>query len=525
MDITSNKMKVFHQSAFDRWPFEDKSMQAIITSPPFYSLREYDIPDVIIGGWQGQYGLESSYKLYIEHTLLWCQEAWRVLRDDGVMLLNLGDSYSGSGKGLYGDGTSHGTEGKKQKTNYWSVGVPCVPSYDKNGKVPQDCPLNDSIWNRPCDGCQAVSVLRTFHKDRPEISLSSSDLHVPTLGHKGLRNDHVPTSGSLIQTQTHLSSSSIQDQQHSQSHEGEQIPASQESMPSEFSLQSQAECLQKDNVFSSPSSDLTLPDTIQESEHKKVCSLASESSEATQGQNGNISCTSSIADASAARIEGMVYVGCPYLYSNIINHQSQLPSKCLLDIPFRVSIALVDQQGWIKRNNIPWYSPNKMPESVTDRFSKKHEMIFMMVKKPKYYFDLKSVKEPYTEPMNRWGGEKLVDKGQSTWYEGTGQQSYRDRDMRPDKDGKNPGDVWVINTQPSPEKHFAMWPESLVERMILCSTKPGDTVLDPFCGSGTTLRVADKHNRIAYGIDMGYSDIQDRRLSNIQKNLLFERRN
>ena len=43
-------MKVFHQSAFDRWPFEDNSIQAIITSPPYYSLRKYDIPDIIIGG-------------------------------------------------------------------------------------------------------------------------------------------------------------------------------------------------------------------------------------------------------------------------------------------------------------------------------------------------------------------------------------------------------------------------------------------------------------------------------------------
>ena len=86
--------------------------------------------------------------------------------------------------------------------------------------------------------------------------------------------------------------------------------------------------------------------------------------------------------------------------------------------------------------------------------------------------------------------------------------------------GKNPGDVWSITTQPSSVKHFAMWPEKLVERMIRCSTKKGDTVVDPFCGSSTTGRVAVKLERKFIGIDLGYKDIQKRRMSNIQIDLL-----
>src|SRR3989304_6681520 len=86
-------MKIYHQSVFDRWPFEDNSVQAIITSPPYWGLRKYDIPDVEIDGWKGQYGLEPSYKDYVAHTTLWVKEAWRVLRDDGIFFLNIGDSY------------------------------------------------------------------------------------------------------------------------------------------------------------------------------------------------------------------------------------------------------------------------------------------------------------------------------------------------------------------------------------------------------------------------------------------------
>src|SRR3990167_5823435 len=115
-------MKIYHQSTFDIWPIENNSVQAIITSPPYYSLRKYNIPDMVIGGkqdcehnwdidniysqgmtcisccaWKGQYGLEPSYKDYIEHTVLWAKEAWRVLRDDGVFFLNIGDSFCSGG--------------------------------------------------------------------------------------------------------------------------------------------------------------------------------------------------------------------------------------------------------------------------------------------------------------------------------------------------------------------------------------------------------------------------------------------
>ena len=86
--------------------------------------------------------------------------------------------------------------------------------------------------------------------------------------------------------------------------------------------------------------------------------------------------------------------------------------------------------------------------------------------------------------------------------------------------GKNPGDVWSIPTKPSSKKHFAMWPEKLVERMVLCSTKKGDTVLDPFCGSGITLRVVEELGRKGLGIDLGYKDVQARRMSKIQRRLI-----
>ena len=87
--------------------------------------------------------------------------------------------------------------------------------------------------------------------------------------------------------------------------------------------------------------------------------------------------------------------------------------------------------------------------------------------------------------------------------------------------GKNPGDVWSIPTQPSSDSHYAMWPQALAKRMILCSTKAGDIVCDPFCGSGTTGKVAIELQRKFIGIDLGYSEIQQRKTTNVQVGLIY----
>ena len=430
---------IIQQSVFDKWGVEDESVQAICTSPPYYALRKYAIPDVVIGGdedcqhafqmektfdknhiqggdcqrphnfemqvnskaetgfcikcsaWQGQYGLEPTPQMYVEHTLLWAKEAFRVLRNDGIFFLNLADSYNSGG-------------------NYRS---------QRDGQ-------------------------------REGI-----------ISHKYLNNT------GFVKTDKRLQ-------------------------------------------------------------------------------------------------------GCP--------------PKCQLLIPHRVAIALVES-GWCLRNTIVWHKPNAMPESVTDRFSKKYEYIFMFTKQPKYYFDLDAIREPakYLEVWSRKGsGENtpynknnprirygLTKHELATQRNGSYSDPLHNKACNPL--GKNPGDVWKheevrtaednffdmlgyfadetgrkptekdilwianctgyeipltndsdiwsIPTSPSPEKHYAMWPERLVERMIKCSTKAGDIVLDPFCGSATTLKVAKELGRIGIGIDLGYHEMSTRRISKIQKEM------
>jgi hypothetical protein len=251
----------------------------------------------------------------------------------------------------------------------------------------------------------------------------------------------------------------------------------------------------------------------------------------------------------------------------------KLPPKCLTLQATRLALRMIDEQGWILRNDIIWYKPNHMPESVKDRFTKAYEHVFMFVKKEKYWFDLDAVREPHKKKNKPPKYELQIkysendgrpkDK-QGTRYRKNLWRIYAEKGLSGNSLGKNPGDVWIINTEPFPEAHFAVFSTELVERCILASCpewickkcgKPRERivevnrgepkpslgatkengnvkkggaiyapivsrqtigwtdcgcgagwesgiVLDPFLGSGTTALVAEKLNRRWIGIEI-----------------------
>lgn len=183
-------------------------------------------------------------------------------------------------------------------------------------------------------------------------------------------------------------------------------------------------------------------------------------------------------------------------------HVEGLPEKNLIGIPWRTALALQDD-GWILRNDVIWEKPNGMPESITDRLSKRHEYVFMFAKSTRYWFDLGPIREPLLHPDaadgSRVFGGKNKGKHLATGSSArrAGLNSYSDASK-----GRNPGDVWSIPTQPFAEAHFAVMPLALAERCIQAGCKPGGTVLDPFSGSGTTGLAAARHGRRYVGIDL-----------------------
>lgn len=178
---------------------------------------------------------------------------------------------------------------------------------------------------------------------------------------------------------------------------------------------------------------------------------------------------------------------------------SGLPGKNLLGIPWRVAFALQDD-GWILRNAIVWNKPNAMPESVTDRLSSRYEPMFLFSKSQRYHFDLDPIREAQADVSIARAGRNRFSVDQS--QQGVGSPNTFDPTSSIHPSGKNPGDVWNINTQPFPGAHFAVFPQELARRAIVAGCKPGGTVLDPFSGSGTTGLVAQNNGRRYVGIDI-----------------------
>ena len=184
-----------------------------------------------------------------------------------------------------------------------------------------------------------------------------------------------------------------------------------------------------------------------------------------------------------------------------------LPAKNLVGVPWRVAFAL-QADGWILRSDIIWAKPNAMPESVTDRPTKAHEYLFLLSKSQTYYYDADAIREPAGEfhaagKNNRADVDRDVSHG-TRKQDALGKNTYtgfNDRWRDKQVDGRNKRTVWTIATQPYAGAHFATFPEALVEPCILAGSAPGDVVLDPFCGSGTTGQVARFVGRDFIGVD------------------------
>lgn len=237
-------------------------------------------------------------------------------------------------------------------------------------------------------------------------------------------------------------------------------------------------------------------------------------------------------------------------------------TKQLLGLPWRVAIALADEQGWILRNSIIWNKVKGGPDNSNDRLRNVHENLFHFVKQSKgYHYDVDAIRfdpkkakivngaivsatgvsgvrykrqielstaltdeernaafaalDEMLESVQR--GEiadfrMIIRKQQRTTHSDSERVSGRARELKEKgfyflkyhPKGSKPGDVWDIlpeDTQKR-ERHFAVYPEDLCKIPILATCPPDGVVLDPFCGTGTTSVVAQSLQRKSIGIDI-----------------------
>jgi DNA modification methylase len=188
-----------------------------------------------------------------------------------------------------------------------------------------------------------------------------------------------------------------------------------------------------------------------------------------------------------------------------------LKPKDLVGIPWRLAFAL-QADGWWLRSDIIWAKPNPMPESVTDRPTKAHEYVFLLSKRARYYYDADAVREPGRD----WGErDRSNSKHNTEGMRAAGQRPHTGLKNGDATAGRNLRTVWTIPTHPFPEAHFATFPPKLVEPCIKAGSRVGDTVLDPFLGSGTTALVADRLGRDAIGIELNptYAEMARKRIA------------
>lgn len=238
-----------------------------------------------------------------------------------------------------------------------------------------------------------------------------------------------------------------------------------------------------------------------------------------------------------------------------------MKAKDLAGVPWLVAFAL-RADGWWLRSDIIWAKRNCMPESVTDRPTRSHEYLFLLSKSSKYFYDAEAIKEPCLYDVDGTGtaarkaraaGNKLAPTDKVNGIRASGPASQaggfkdaalmngkhqRDAGLAPKKqrghgrrhDGfndrwdamekeeqctgmRNKRDVWTVAPANYPEAHFATYPPNLIKPCILAGSRPGDTVLDPFGGSGTTGAVALELGRraIICELNPGYISLIEKR--------------
>jgi DNA modification methylase len=212
-----------------------------------------------------------------------------------------------------------------------------------------------------------------------------------------------------------------------------------------------------------------------------------------------------------------------------------LKPKDICGVPWRAALALQDYGWWLRLDCI-WNKPNVLPESVADRPTKCHEYVFLLSKSARYYYDINATLEPVSpntharlsQDVERQIGSERANGGQKF----NGNMKAVGRKLAAAGSGvrsnesfsnavcmkvemRNKRSVWTVPTGEGVGDHTSTFPPDLIRPLVLASTPAGGTVLDPFCGTGTTLLVAKEHNRRSIGIEVQekYCELAAKRLA------------
>lgn len=494
----------------------DGIAQTCVTSPPYFGLRDY--------GHAGQIGLEPTPAEFVAKLVDVFREVRRVLRDDGTLWLNLGDSYAGGGGGNFSKSakqTSHGEHitnvrnreswlndvGLKAKDLIgipWRVAFALQQPY-YSGRIRD---LMDRIWLAAmidAEGCffihkrkaGSASGAKFTRADGSEVAYDRvNDTFSPGI-------EVCNTHPAIVQR-----------------------------------------CMEIAGVGSM---------SVQQDGRKQTLYRWT-----ARGEEARMLAREVYPHLVGKMQQARIVAGCPTSGDKAsAGHEALkgLHHGTATDVDF-AKPASPFEPGWYLRQDVIWAKPNPMPESVTDRCTKSHEYIFLLSKAPSYYCDMGAVKEPVTASSiarlsqdvdAQHGSDRVPGKTNGAMKAVGGARSKRDsfkreeskraeaipgqavgthRDDRKDGDWpldtRNKRSVWTVATTPYAGAHFATFPSALIEPCILAGAPAGGVVLDPFFGSGTTGQVAQDLGRHFIGCELNpdYQPLQAERLR--QMGLILE---
>ena len=453
-----------------RWAAESVKVQTCVTSPPYFGLRDYGVV--------GQIGLEQTPEEYITAMVEVFRAVRDVLADDGTLWLNIGDSYAANGRSGLNTGWAD------RAKDYAGGGHRAEPSRHRGEKrVPEGLKQKDLIgipW------MLAFALRQPWYSGRITKEIDRMWLAAMIDG-EGCMFIHKRKAGSDSGAKfTKADGTEV-------SYARKQDTYSPGLEVANTHLGIVERCQQ-----------ITGLGTITRQDKDRRLSLYRWHLRADEARQIVREVYPYLI---GKRQQARILCGCPTSGEHAdAAHQALmlLHNGSLTDVDFK-DPASMHEQGWYLRQDVIWSKPNPMPESVRDRCTKAHEYVFLLSKSERYHYDAKAVREP--EVCGRMRGPALHRDTVST----NGNSGL----ARRESDGfRNRRSVWTVATRPYKGAHFATFPPALIEPCILAGSRPGDVVLDPFMGSGTTAAVALQHGRQYLGCELNpdYEPLQQERI-------------
>ena len=169
---------------------------------------------------------------------------------------------------------------------------------------------------------------------------------------------------------------------------------------------------------------------------------------------------------------------------------------------------MIDTQHWQLVNEVVWNKTTTSPQGSQDHLRKVHEFMFHLVKSDDFYYNDEELRRTYALIMRNEGKSRKRN------------EKVKDHYLQPEEShGMVPGDVWTIGVQRSGIAHYCVAPDMLYRLPMVATCPRGGIVLDPYCGTGTSCKIAYELNLRSIGIDINSRYISQARASIEQKPL------